>query len=145
MNDTVALASSSPPRWFWIASGLGLSWNLLGVAAFIAQLGMDLGQLSAAERDYYENLPLWALASFGLAVISGSVACLALLLRKSWALPMLLLCLAGIVVQIFHSLVLANGLEVFGPEGLVLPVAVFLVALLLTWFARYAGKRGWIA
>ncbi len=147
MTDERVIAdveSSTPPRWFWVASGLGLAWNLVGVAAFIAQMGMDLSQLTAAERAYYEGLPVWAVAAYGIAVFSGCLGCLALLLRKSWALPMLLLCLAGILVQVFHSVFIAGGLELFGPEGLVLPLAVFLIALLLAWLAHHAARRGWM-
>ncbi len=136
--------TSAPPRWFWIASGLGLVWNLVGVAAFLAQMGMDLSQLGEAERAYYEDMPLWATVAYGVAVFSGCVGCLALLLRRSWALPMLLLCLVGIVIQIFHSIVLADGIEIFGPEGLALPGAVFLIALLLTWLAHHASRHGWM-
>lgn len=144
VNTPAAALVSSPPRWFWIASGLGLAWNLVGVAAFVAQMGMDLSQLGEIERAYYEEMPVWAIAAYGIAVISGCVGCVALLLRRSWALPMLLLCLAGIIIQLFHSVVVAGGIEIFGPEGLVLPCAVFLIALLLAWLAHHASRRGWM-
>lgn len=48
------------------------------------------------------------------------------------------------VVQSFHSLALTNSIEVFGAEGLILPVGVFLIAVFLTWFAKLSEKRGWI-
>ncbi|MGD8280439.1 MAG: hypothetical protein PVJ80_04580 [Gemmatimonadota bacterium] len=53
------------------------------------------------------------------------------------------MCLAGIVVQVFHSVAMTNGIEVFGPEGLILPVAIFAVAMALTVVARTADRRGW--
>ena len=143
MNETVVNAEK-PPRWFWVVSSFGLIWNLLGLLAFVLQMTMDINQLAGAEREFYEQMPLWAKLGFGLAVISGSLGCLALLLRKSWALPMLILCLAGILVQTFHAMVLANGLEVFGPRGLVMPIAVFLIAVLLTWFAHHSRNQGWM-
>ena len=144
-NPESALANAAPPRWFYVISALGLVWNLLGLVAFFFQMTMDLSQLADAERAFYETMPLWAKIGFGTAVISGTVGCLALLLRKSWALPMLLLCLAGIVVQIFHSMVVANGLDIFGPEGLAMPISVFVIALLLTWFSHHAEKKGWMS
>jgi hypothetical protein len=126
-------------------SGLGLVWNLLGVAAFVVQMTSDLTTLPEPERLFYESRPAWATAAFGVAVASGVLGCLALLLRKSWAAPMLILCLAGIVVQVFHSIALTNGIEVFGPQGLILPVAIFAVAAALTVVARMADRRGWSA
>jgi len=136
---------TNPPKWYWAVSGLGLVWNLLGVAAFVAQVTMDVSALSSSEQAFYEAQPTWAVASFGVAVASGVVGCIALLLRKSWAAPMLLLCIAGIVVQTFHSIALSNGVEVFGPEGLVLPFAVFAGAVVLTYVAHVANRRGWSA
>lgn len=134
-----------PPAWFWWVSGFGLVWNLIGVGAFIAQMTMDLTALPEAERLFFEERPLWATAAFGIAVASGVLGCLALLLRKSWAIPMLLLCIGGIGVQIFHSLAMTNSVEVFGVLGLAQPVAVFVIAVLLTWFARVSETRGWVS
>lgn len=140
MPDT----TNKPPKWFWAVSGFGVIWNALGVIAFITQVTMDLGELPDAERLFFETTPAWATAGFGIAVASGVLGCLALLLRKRWAAPMLLLCLAGILVQGFHSIALSNSIEIFGPEGLILPVTIFLIAALLTWVARLSEKRGWL-
>ena len=136
-------AANKPPKWFWAVSGFGLIWNAVGVLAFIGQITMDLGELPEAERLFFEKQPMWAVAGFGIAVASGVLGCLALLLRKSWAAPMLLLCLGGILVQSFHSLALSNSIEVFGPEGLIMPVMIFAIAAFLTWVARLARQRGW--
>ena len=140
MTDSLA----RPPKWFWWISGFGLVWNLIGVAAFVAQMTMDLASLPDAERLFFESTPLWATAAFGIAVASGVLGCVALLLRKSWAVPMLVLCIGGISVQIFHSLAMTNSIEIFGVAGLAQPIAVFVVAVLLTWFARVSEQRGWM-
>lgn len=134
----------APPRWFWAVSGFGLVWNAVGVVAFVVQATMDLGDLPDIQRLYFETRPSWATASFGIAVASGVLGCLALLLRKQWAAPMLLLCLLAILVQVFHSLALSNGLEAFGPQGLVLPVGTLSIAVALTAVARAAERRGWL-
>lgn len=134
----------SPPTWFWVVSALGLIWNALGVVAFFVQTTMDFATLPELQRLYFETRPWWAVASFAIAVFGGVLGCVALLLRKSWAFTMLVICLVGIVVQIGHSLVLSNGLEAFGPEGLVLPILTFVIGVFLTWFAHFSKKRGWI-
>ena len=41
----------------------------------------------------------WNAAGLAVAVFGGVIGCLALLLRKSWALTMLLISLAGIVLR----------------------------------------------
>ena len=145
MNDDPSATASAPPMWFWIVSSLGFVWNLLGVVAFFVQMTMDLSQLPEPERLFHETTPAWATVGFAVAVFGGTLGCLALLLRKSWAFIMLLICLAGIVVQISHSLFVSNGVEVFGPEGIIMPVLVFSIAVLLTWFAHVSKKKGWIS
>jgi len=147
MSDSAVFTdskSSNPPKWFWIISGIGLVWNLLGVAAFINQMTMDLSGLAEAERIFYETTPGWAISGFAVAVFGGSLGCLALLFRQSWAIPMLLACLLGLVVQISHSIFVGNGIEVFGPAGFLLPALTFVIALALVWFARYSGEKGWL-
>jgi hypothetical protein len=131
--------------WFWVASTLGLVWNAMGVAAFVMQMTQDVSALPEPERRFYETTPMWATAAFAIAVFGGVLGCLALLLRKSWALTMLLVCLAGIVVQMSHSMFVSNGIEVFGEAGMVLPVATFSIALLLIGFASYSKQQGWLA
>ena len=142
MNRTT---DSQPPKWFWAASGVALLWNLMGVMAFVAQMTLDLEPLAEAERAFHEATPAWATAAFAVAVFGGTVGCIALLLRKSWAFLMLVICLAGIVIQISHSLFIGNGIEVFGPQGLVLPALTFGIGAALVWFARYSTIQGWLS
>jgi hypothetical protein len=136
-------APATPPRWYWAVSGFGLIWNLIGLLALVGQMTVDLSELPAAEAEFFASTPGWATASFGIAVSSGVLGSLALLLRKSWAAPMLMLCVAAIFVQSFHSIALTNSIEIFGPEGLIMPVLVFAIAVVLTMVARTANKNAW--
>ena len=141
-------STTRPPTWFWVISTIALIWNLMGVAAFIAQVTMDpasLAELDDAQRAFYEATPIWATTAFAVAVFGGTLGCIALLLRKSWAFLMLAICLAGIVVQIGHSLFIGDGIEVFGPQGLILPALTFGIGLALVWFARYSTDQGWLS
>ena len=144
MTEQAGSIENSPPNWFWAVSGLALVWNLMGVAAFVGQMMMDLSTLPAAERAFYESTPAWATVAFAVAVFGGVLGSVGLLLRKSWAFAMLVACLLGIVVQDGHSLFIGDGIEVFGPAGLILPLFTFGIAAALAWFARYSGQQGWI-
>ena len=126
------------PRWYLAVSGVGVVWNVIGVFAFVGQFMTDPESLSTLEREFFEATPIWAHAAFGVAVFSGTFGCIALLARKSWAYVMLLLCAVAIVIQISHSLLFSNGLEVFGAEGLVLPALTLSVAVALAWLGRWA-------
>lgn len=141
MNDT---STAAPPTWFWVVASAALLWNVLGVVAFIGQITMDPASLPPAELEFYKATPMWATAAFAVAVFGGTLGCIGLLLRKGWAFLMLAVCLLGIVVQTGHSLLIGNGIEVFGPAGLILPVLTFSIGAALVWFAHYADGRGWL-
>ena len=141
------MATETAPRGFWIVSGLFLVWNLMGVMAYLMQVTMSeeaLAALPEAQRDLYMNTPAWATGAFAVAVFAGTVGCVFLLMKKSWAVPTLILSLLGILVQMFHAFALSPALEVLGPGGLVMPVLVTAGAVFLIWYGRRARSRGWI-
>ena len=39
---------------------------------------------------------------------------------------------------------LGDGLKAFGTQALALPLMVFLVAVILAWFAHHSGQKGWL-
>ena len=136
-----------PPSWFTVVTILALAWNGLGVGAYIAQVTMSPEAFSAlpeAQRTLMENTPAWATGAFAIAVFGGALGSLALLIRKSWAVPLLAVSLLAIAVQMYHSFFISNSFEVFGPGGLVMPLMVVVVAVYLLTLARNASNRGWI-
>ncbi len=139
--------SNKPTRWFWILAIAALVWNLLGVMAYVMQVSMTeeaLALLPEDQRVLYETVPAWATAAFAIAVFAGAVGCIALLLRKSWATPLLVLSLAGVLVQMFHSFFLSDALEVYGSSGMVMPILVLVIAVWLVGFSRSAAAKGWL-
>lgn len=142
------VSSNKPPRSFLVVAGVGLVWNLLGVAAYVGQVTMDPGALSAlpeAERMLFENVPSWATAAFAIAVNGGALGCLLLLLRKALATPVLIASLLGVLVQMYHSFFIANSIEVYGPGGMIMPISVLIIAVYLVWYSMDATKKGWIS
>ncbi|WP_298485772.1 hypothetical protein [uncultured Maribacter sp.] len=136
------------PVWFWMVSGLALLWNLAGVGAYLQHAYMsieDLEKLSQAERLLYESQPSWVTAAFAIAVWGGTLGCIALLLRKKWAKPILLISLIGVLAQMGHSFFMTNSFEVYGPGAMIMPIMVIIIAIALVFFARKSLDRKWIA
>ena len=67
-----------------------------------------------------------------------------LLLRKRWAVPVLLLSLLGIVVQFGSVYVLTPAWALSGIGGAILPLCIALFGLFLWWYAGKAAARGWL-
>lgn len=140
-------SSNRPPIWFWVVSVIALIWNLMGVMAYLGQAFMSediLNSMPEAEQALYKDIPAWATAAFAFAVWGGALGCLALLFRKKWAKPMLVISLLGIVVQMVYNLFMSNASEVYGPEGAIMPIMLLVIGVFLVWFSRKSHNEGWL-
>ena len=135
------------PKWFLPLVIIALLWNLMGCAAYLSDAMLsaaDIAKMSDAEKAMMDARPGWSIAGTAIAVWLGALGCLALILRKSWAPPLLWLSLLGVIAQDIWLFVLApdtglvNG-AVYGLQGLVLVIAVALV-----WLASKAKASGWL-
>lgn len=144
MNDRIY---AKPTRGFWIVSSLALLWNLLGVAAYLLQVTASpeaLSALTEAERNLRSNMPGLVTGANAIAVFSGSLASLALLLRRAWAIPLFVLSLLAVLAQLAATLLLTDAFAVLGAPALVLPVAIVLIGIYLIAFSRAAKRQGYL-
>ncbi len=135
------------PIWFWVVGGLFLVWNLMGVVGFfvlVTKSPETLAAMPEAERNLYESTPFWATTAFAVGVFCGSLGCLAMLLRKSWASHFFIASLLGILVQMMQAFLMSNSIEVYGPESLFMPLTIILISIFLVWFAFMAKGRQWL-
>lgn len=123
-----------------------LLWNLMGIGSFVAQVLMTpeaLEALPKAERELYDSYPSWTYIVYFIAVFAGFLGSLGLLLKKRWARTLFLVSLLAVLIQMGHSLFVANALEVYGNEALILPVIVTIISIMLLWFANFCAKKPW--
>lgn len=135
------------PKSFWAIAVPALLWNLLGVGAYVSQMNLTeeaLMALPEAERMLFTNVPAWATSAFAIAVNGGALGCLLLILRRSWAVLVLVISLLGVIVQMFHSIFIARSIEVYGPGGMIMPIMVMGISIYLVWYAMQARTKGWI-
>jgi len=146
MSDVL---NGRPTTNFWIIGGAALVWNLIGILFYVSEVTATPEAMaesySQAQIDFLIGKPVWATAAFAIAVNAGAFGSLCLLLRKAWALPMFALSLAAVLVQNAHAFGLANGLEVWGTDGLILPPIVIVIAVALLLYSQSTKKRGWIS
>lgn len=134
------------PSWFKIGAIIALVWNLLGVMAFFGQVMMTpemLAELPQPEQELYANTPLWATIAFAIAVFSGALGSLALLLKKPICYRLFIVSFTAVLIQMFHAFFISNSFEVFGPGGAVMPVMVIIIALMLVRFAAKGLNNKW--
>ncbi|MBT8235166.1 MAG: hypothetical protein KJO04_03150 [Bacteroidia bacterium] len=141
-------SSTKPNVWFWIISIVGLIWNGMGAMNYLAQRTMSDETKAAYTPEQLaivEATPAWVTSAFALAVWGGVLGCIALLLRKKWAKPVLLVSLIGILGQMFYGWFMTNSVEVFGTVlGIVIPVLVIIIGIGLYLFAKSGIRKGWL-
>lgn len=135
-----------PPTWFIVVAVLALLWNAMGLMAVVMDALTTPEQLAALPADQqalHQARPGWSVVGSFAAVVAGTLGSLALLLRKRWAHPLLLVSLLGVLVQdagLFTAAPAgAISAAVYVMQGLVLVITVALVGL-----ARRAIARDWL-
>ena len=137
-----------PSKSFWIIGILALLWNLMGVMSFTMDVTITSEALAAMPEDQralYETTPIWAKVLFGVAVLSGTLGCVLLLMRKSLAFPVFIISFLAVLIQMTYWLALTKSLEVYGPVGAVMPLLVIFFGAFLVWYANNSKVKGWIS
>lgn len=136
-----------PPVWFWVVSVIALLWNLMGVASYLMDAYVSIEQLEAMTqemRELYEGRPAWVTACFAIAVFGGTLASIALLLRKKWARTVFIISLIAAIAQFAHWLFMTNSPDVYGAEVYVMPILVVIFGAYEIFFAKQGIEKGWL-
>ncbi len=133
-----------PPKWYLPTVIAALLWNLLGCGAYLRDVMLgpeDIARMTAAQQALYAARPAWSVAATAIAVWGGAAGCLGLIVRKRWALLLLVASLVAVIVQ-DAALFLLSGAAAL-PVAVVLQGLVLLVAIGLVLLARKAAVCGW--
>jgi len=139
--------NGKPSTNFWIIGGAALVWNLIGLAFYIGQVTMTpeaLAQMTEEIQEFFLATPVWSNGAYAIAVNAGVLGSALLLLRKSWAVPMYMLSMLGIVVQDIDAFVLRDAFSIVGIGSLIVPSMVFVIGIALILYSRAAKARGWL-
>ncbi|WP_372936408.1 hypothetical protein [Seonamhaeicola sp.] len=131
-----------PPFWFWIISVIALVWNGMGVNAYLQQAYNTESYRAMYTKEQLEiaaNMPVWVTAAFAIAVFSGALASIGLLLRKSWSVKLWILSLIAVIIQMGYILINEYASSI----GMTIMIIVF--AFLFVWFARKSKAKGWLS
>ncbi len=133
--------------WFIIVAVLAIIWNAMGVMAYIMDVMLtaeDIAKMSKAEQNLRSTTPAWAKAAFAVAVFGGLIGSLLLLIKKSLALPVLIVSFVAICAQMYNAFFIMDSVAVFGPGSMYMPIMIIVIAALLIWLAISAKSKNWI-
>ncbi len=135
--------STKAPTSFWVISVIALLWNLMGCWAWFGEYNYytnpaSRSSLPEAMQPIYDTQPMWLYIVFAIAVITGLIGCIGLLLRKSWCEPIFLISLITVIILHGFNFFIADYdyVEVLGASSVVMPILVVLFAAFLLYYAK---------
>ena len=141
---------NKPSTAYWIIAGVLLAWNVVGLMFYYQQstltvdLMMDAG-LTDLQITHITNTPAWGHAGYAFAVNAGVLGAILLLLRKTWAIPLFYISLAGALVQDLDAFVMRDAIEAWGTSAVALPLIVILICVFEIRYSRNAKAKGWLS
>lgn len=135
-----------PPKSFWVIGVLALLWNLLGVSQFfMATFMLDtlVADLPEVQADMYRSIPTWYTVIFAIAVFSGLLGCITMLLRKKITLALFGISLLAVLVAQGYWILGTDVMEVIGTSSVIMPLIVIVISIFLYFYNKGAAKNGW--
>jgi hypothetical protein len=131
--------------WFWLIAVLATLWNSGGVFDFLMTHTHNEAYMSAfteSQRQYFYSYPIWASAVWAIAVFGAFSASLLLFLRTKFAFYVFVASLIGMVGSFGYQLVSDVPDDLYNSGNIAFTIVIWVVAILLTWYARSMTLRG---
>jgi len=134
------------PRWLAWASIALLLWNLMGLGSFIYHVTLTQDAIAALpdiQQDMMNGSTARTWIAFGAATVGGTLAAIALLLRKRWAAPLFLISLIAVIVQFTapHLIDIAANRDM---SIMAFPALIAVVGAVEWMLARRWVKADWL-
>lgn len=140
MNENTGKA----PIHLWIVGILSLLWNAMGAFDYTAtQLRLDFYMSNFTEEQlaYFYGFPAWAKAFWAIGVWASLLGSLFLLFRKALAAWLFGAAIIGLVGTSIYNFVLTDGAALMGEGAVTFSVVIWVIALLLYFYAAAMAKR----
>lgn len=137
-------SNAKTPVHLWIVGILAVLWNAMGAFDYTAtQLRLDfyMSQFTEEQLQYFYGFPVWVKACWATAVWASLLGSLALLLRKAFAAWLFGLAILGMAGSSIYNFFLTDGMTLMGDGAAVFTAVIWIIALLLYFYAVAMVKR----
>lgn len=133
------------PAWYWAVAVAALLFEAAGAYLFTNSLTLDPNTLPLDQRAIFDATPQWMTITWGVAIGTGLLGAIGLLMRRRFAQPLLLLSLIAVGVQ-FSGIFLVQQLRELTPEDhLIVPVVILILAYAIWQTSMLAQRRDWLS
>ena len=144
-----AVNRARAPWHLWVVGGLSLLWNAVGAFDYLmtqSRAEFYVSGLTPEQIAHFESFPAWMHIAWTFGVWGAVLGSVALLMRSRWAAWLFGLSLAGLLASSVYNFGMTDGIRIMGGNAVVLfNVAIWLVAILLLWYALAMRRRGVMA
>lgn len=141
-------ATTKPNTAFWIIAVLALLWNLIGVYFWLYEYFLMTEEIRATlppeQVEIMASAPSWSMYIYGLAVFSGLLASVLLLMRKNMAVGVFLLSLIAVLILQLYWMFGMDIIDKMGPQSLIMPLIVIALAIFEYFYSKGAARNGWL-
>lgn len=140
MNGT----GNKAPLHLWVIGILAVLWNAVGAFDYTAtqmQLEFYMSQFSAEQLEYFYGFPAWVDACWAIGVWGSLLGSLALLLRKALAAWLFGVAILGLAGSSVYNFILSDGMAAMGDGAATFTAIIWVIALLLYFYAVSMTKR----
>ena len=137
-------ATTKTPIHLWIVGIFAVLWNAVGAFDYTAtqyRLESYMSQFTPEQLEYFYGFPVWMDAAWAIAIWASVLGSLSLLLRKAWAVWLFGISILGLATSTVYNFVLSDGMEIMGSEGATFTGVIWLIALILFFYAKAMAAR----
>ena len=136
------------PGNFRVISILAIVWMALGCLSYIMHVTLSpeaIAALPKGQAELIRTTPSWYYALFGIATWGGLAGAIALLLKRRFAVPLLLISWVAAALQFAYNFLVQDGWRLLGGfSGAIMPFAIVGLGIFFWNYARGAAAKGWI-
>lgn len=140
--------TGKPPAWFWLVAIVLTLWECMGVWSWWEHWHKGAYAMGATpttyDIKYFAAIPNWYVWLFALAVWSGLLGGILLLLRNAAARPVFIVSLIATLAMFGYTFLGTDLIAAKGIWTVYFPAIIIAICCVAVWFAGLAAKRGWI-
>jgi hypothetical protein len=141
--------TNKPGIAFWVIGIIALLWNAMGVYNYLIQAFKAEAftqSLTEAQLAFMESMPSWNTALFAIAVFSGFIGTVLLLMKKKTATPLFLISFITATIMQLYWLFGTDAIEVFSESmPYLMPIIVIVFCAFILWYAKNQKAKGVIS
>ncbi|MCH1538945.1 MAG: hypothetical protein L7S43_03095, partial [Flavobacteriaceae bacterium] len=120
-----------------------LVWNIIGILFFLQDVFIDPKILTENQLEFRSRFPFWIKIIYAIAVFGGTIGTFGLIKRKSWSHSIVIVSMLAVIIQMYHSIFIANSLEFLGNSAAILPTIIIVLSIVLVWIAETYKRNNW--